>query len=191
MKITKVYTRRGDQGETDLVGGQRESKASLRIEAYGTVDELNSHVGLLTAILREKGDDTTIAEELERIQNCLFNVGTYLATDTTCTPLYPSAMLPEGEVQWLEARIDEMQHHLPPLPGFVLPGSCVLSAQAHVCRTVCRRAERTVVRLMEHTDVADEMLSYLNRLSDYLFVMSRKMTFVEGKEEKIWHNTCK
>ena len=191
MKITKVYTRRGDQGETDLVGGQRESKASLRIEAYGTVDELNSHVGLLTAILREKGDDTTIAEELERIQNCLFNVGTYLATDTACTPLYPSAMLPEGEVRWLEARIDDMQHHLPPLPGFVLPGSCVLSAQAHVCRTVCRRAERTVVRLMEHTDVADEMLSYLNRLSDYLFVMSRKMTFVEGKEEKIWHNTCK
>ncbi|MGN0221758.1 MAG: cob(I)yrinic acid a,c-diamide adenosyltransferase [Prevotella sp.] len=191
MRITKVYTRRGDQGDTDLVGGQRESKGSMRIESYGTVDELNSHIGLLAALLREKGGDAATEEELERIQSCLFNVGTYLATDTDCTPLYPSAMLPEGEVKRLETQIDTMQHNLPPLPGFVLPGSGVLSAQAHVCRTVCRRAERCVVRMSEQTDIADEFLSYLNRLSDYLFVLSRKLTFVEGKEEKIWHNICK
>ncbi len=191
MKITKVYTRRGDRGETDLVGGQRESKASVRIESYGTVDELNSHVGLLAAMLSDKGGAPAIDEELERIQSCLFNVGTYLATDTSSTPLYPSAMLPDGEVQRLETLIDAMQRDLPPLPGFVLPGGSVLSAQAHVCRTVCRRAERCVVRLSEQTDIADEMLSYLNRLSDYLFVLSRKLNFVEKEAEKIWHNICR
>lgn len=191
MRITKVYTRRGDRGETDLVGGQRESKASLRIESYGTVDELNSHIGLLAALLCEKGGDAVTYDELERIQHCLFNVGTYLATDTSCTPLYPSSRLPDGEVNRLETQIDAIQQELPPVPGFVLPGSGVLSAQAHVCRTVCRRAERCVVRLSEHTDIADEIFSYLNRLSDYLFVLSRKLSFVEGKVEKIWHNICK
>ncbi|MBQ2211177.1 MAG: cob(I)yrinic acid a,c-diamide adenosyltransferase [Prevotella sp.] len=187
MKITKVYTRGGDKGQTSLVGGQRVSKASRRLEAYGTVDELSSHLGLLAAMLPE-GDDQTM---IIRIQNCLFNVCTNLATDQDQTPLYPSAHLPEGEIELVEKEVDAIMGLLPERQGFVLPGGTKEAAQAHVCRTVCRRAERCIVALSEEATVSPEVQQYVNRLSDYLFVLAKKLNFVAGKSEKIWQNVCR
>ena len=187
MKITKVYTRGGDKGQTSLVGGQRVSKASTRLEAYGTVDELSSHLGLLAAMLPDGHDQETVV----RIQNCLFNVCTNLATDQDSTPLYPSAHLPEGEIGRMEQEVDAIMQLLPERQGFVLPGGTPEAAQAHVCRTVCRRAERRIVALAQEATVSQEVQQYVNRLSDYLFVLAKKLNFVAGKSEKIWQNACK
>ena len=185
-KITKVYTRRGDQGQTSLVGGQRVSKACVRLESYGTVDELSSHLGLLAAMLPE-GDDKAM---VQRIQNCLFNVCTNLATDQELTPLYPSAHLPEGETERLEREVDAIMKMLPERQGFILPGGTKEAAQAHVCRTVCRRAERRIVELAATAKVSSEVQEYVNRLSDYLFVLAKKLNFIAGESEKIWQNAC-
>ena len=187
MKITKVYTRGGDKGQTSLVGGQRVSKACVRLEAYGTIDELSAHLGLLAAELPEGHEQMMV----ERIQNCLFNVCTNLATDQSKTPLYPSAHLPEGEIALLEQEVDTIMHELPEAQGFILPGGTREAAQAHVCRTVCRRAERRIVALSEEADVSPEVQQYINRLSDYLFVLAKKLDFIAGKQEKIWQNACK
>ncbi len=187
MKITKVYTRGGDKGKTSLVGGQRVSKASVRLEAYGTIDELSAHLGLLAAWLPEGHEK----EMVERIQNNLFNVCTNLATDQSETPLYPSAHLAEGETQLLEQEVDEIQAMLPEAQGFILSGGTQEAAQAHVCRTVCRRAERRIVALSEEAVVSPEIQEYVNRLSDYLFVLGKKLNFIAGKSEKLWHNACK
>jgi cob(I)alamin adenosyltransferase len=185
-KITKVYTRRGDQGQTSLVGGQRVSKASMRLESYGTVDELSSHLGLLASMLPE-GEDK---EMIQRIQNNLFNVCTNLATDQEQTPLYPSAYLPEGEIERLEQEVDAIMKMLPEKQGFILPGGTKEAAQAHVCRTVCRRAERRIVALSSTSIVSPEVLQYINRLSDYLFVLAKKLNFIAGQSEKLWQNAC-
>lgn len=187
MKITKVYTRGGDKGKTSLVGGQRVSKACIRLEAYGTIDELSAHLGLLAAELPEGHEQMMV----ERIQNCLFNVCTNLATDQSKTPLYPSVHLPEGEIALLEQEVDTIMHELPEAQGFILPGGTREAAQAHVCRTVCRRAERRIVALSEEADVSPEVQQYINRLSDYLFVLAKKLNFIAGKQEKIWQNACK
>jgi cob(I)alamin adenosyltransferase len=187
MKITKVYTRGGDKGKTSLVGGQRVSKACIRLEAYGTIDELSAHLGLLAAELPEGHEQMMV----ERIQNCLFNVCTNLATDQSKTPLYPSAHLPEGEIALLEQEVDTIMHELPEAQGFILPGGTREAAQAHVCRTVCRRAERRIVALSEEADVSPEVQQYINRLSDYLFVLAKKLNFIAGEQEKIWQNACK
>ena len=187
MKITKVYTRGGDKGKTSLVGGQRVSKACIRLEAYGTIDELSAHLGLLAAELPEGHEQMMV----ERIQNCLFNVCTNLATDQSKTPLYPSAHLPEGEIALLEQEVDTIMHELPEAQGFILPGGTREAAQVHVCRTVCRRAERRIVALSEEADVSPEVQQYINRLSDYLFVLAKKLNFIAGKQEKIWQNACK
>ena len=184
MKITKVYTRGGDMGKTSLVGGQRVSKASERLEAYGTVDELSSHLGLLASLLAD-GDDKAL---IIRIQNCLFNVCTNLATDQEQTPLSPSAYLPEGEIELVEQKIDEIMKLLPEKQGFVLPGGTKEAAQAHVCRTVCRRAERRIVALSEVAKISPEVLQYVNRLSDYLFVLAKKINFNANQSEIVWQN---
>lgn len=188
MKITKVYTRGGDKGTTSLVGGQRVSKASTRLEAYGTVDELSSHLGLLAALLPEESHEQQM---VQRIQSCLFNVCTNLATDQSETPLYPSAHLAEGETELLEHEVDTIMHELPEAQGFILPGGTREAAQAHVCRTVCRRAERIIVALSQEAIVTPEVQQYINRLSDYLFVLAKKLNFLAGKSEKIWQNACK
>lgn len=194
MKITKVYTRTGDKGTTSLVGGIRIGKADIRLEAYGTVDELNSHLGLLAAHLPAgdknlpDGDDH---RTIEQIQSILFNIGTHLATDLSQTPLYPSARLPEDAITRLEDEIDRTLAMLPEAQGFVLPGGTIAAAQAHICRTVCRRAERRVVALAAEAEVGPEIQTYLNRLSDYLFVLAKKLNFMAGESEKIWHNPCK
>ena len=188
MKITKVYTRRGDEGMTDLVGGVRISKCHPRLEAYGTVDELSSHLGLLVTMMAADDEDRAL---LLRIQNNLFNVGTHLATDQSQTPLYPSAMLPEGETELLELAIDRINLLFPEFVGFVLPGGTPAAAQCHVCRTVCRRAERCIDSLMEIASVGPDIVKYVNRLSDYLFVLAKKINFNAGHDEILWQNVCK
>lgn len=187
MKITKVYTRHGDTGDTDLIGGIRVSKASERLEAYGTVDELSSHLGLLASMMSE-GDDKDM---IIRVQNNLFNVCTNLATDQSLTPLFPSAKINDGEAELLEHKVDEIQALLPERHGFILPGGCTAAAQCHVCRTVCRRAERRIVALGKVARISPEVLQYVNRLSDYLFVLAKKINFMEGISEKSWKNPCK
>ena len=187
MKITRVYTRTGDKGETSLVGGVRIKKSDIRLEAYGTVDELSSHLGLLAALLPEGTDKELIV----RIQNNLFNVCTNLATDQSQTPLYDSAKLAEGEIELLEKEVDAIMKMLPERQGFILPGGTQAAAQAHVCRTVCRRAERRIVALSEVAQISPETQQYVNRLSDYLFVLAKKINFNAGKSEIIWQNVCR
>ena len=184
--INKVYTRGGDKGKTSLVGGQRVSKACRRLEAYGTIDELSSHLGLLAAQLPEGHEK----EMIVRIQNALFNVCTNLATDQDKTPLYPSTHLADGEIALLESEVDAIMGELPERQGFILPGGTLQAAQAHVCRTVCRRAERCIVALSEEATVSPEVQQYVNGLSDYLFVLAKKLNFIAGKQEKVWQNVC-
>ena len=187
MKITKVYTRTGDMGMTSIVGGIRIKKSDVRLEAYGTVDELSAHLGLLAAMMADGSDRDTII----RIQNNLFNVCTHLAIDQSQTPLYPSGHLPDGEIAFLEQEVDRMMALLPEHQGFVLPGGTQAAAQAHVARTVCRRAERRITELAEVAAVGSEVRQYVNRLSDYLFVLAKIINFNSGQSEIIWQNTCK
>ena len=187
MKITRVYTRTGDKGETSLVGGVRIKKSDIRLEAYGTVDELSAHLGLLVSMMAEGEERDFII----RVQNNLFNVCTHLATDQSQTPLYPSAHLADGEIEAMEQRIDKLNGALPERQGFILPGGTTAAAQAHVCRTVCRRAERRIAALAEVATIAPEMQQYVNRLSDYLFILAKIINFNEGKSEIIWENACK
>jgi cob(I)alamin adenosyltransferase len=187
MKITKVYTKTGDQGETSIIGGIKVKKSCERLEAYGTVDELSSHLGLLASMLPDGEDKDLII----RIQNNLFSVCSNLATDQSQTPLYDSARLPDGEIQVLEHKVDEIMNLLPERQGFILPGGTQAAAQAHVCRTVCRRAERRIVALSEVAQISPETLQYVNRLSDYLFVLAKKINFNTGVSEIIWQKVCK
>ena len=182
MKITKVYTRTGDKGTTSLVGGVRIKKSDIRLEAYGTVDELSAHLGLLAAML----PDNEHRQLIIRIQNNLFNVCTHLATDQSQTQLYPSAHLADGEIELLEQEVDRLMALLPERQGFILPGGTQAAAQCHVCRTVCRRAERRIAALAEVATVGPEMQQYVNRLSDYLFVLAKIINFNSGLQEILW-----
>ena len=186
MKITKVYTKTGDKGLTSLVGGVRISKSDVRLDAYGAIDELNSFIGLLQVYV----SDTKVTETLTRIQSNLFVVGAHLATDQNVTPLYDSAKLSSNEIIFIEKEIDTMLSELPEKLGFVLPGGSVAASQAHVCRTVCRRAERCVLRLAQEATVGEEILQFLNRLSDFFFVLAKKMNIIDGNNEKIWQKPC-
>jgi cob(I)alamin adenosyltransferase len=177
----KIYTKKGDSGETGLLGGTRVPKYDLRIEAYGTVDELNSHVGLLSC-------NETFSEKaalLTAIQNSLFDIGSHLAND----PEKSAFQLPPFDAsgtELLEQDMDEMEEALPALKNFVLPGGHTANAQAHVARCVCRRAERRVVELASQTAVAPAIVQYLNRLSDWLFVLARHASHITGIEEIVW-----
>jgi len=178
----KIYTKTGDKGKTSLLGGKKISKSHLRIEAYGTVDELNSHVGLLAAY--------TINEPYQAflltIQHKLFNLGSLLAVDGKKQP-FPLPGVFNEDVESLEQEIDNLTSQLPVLKQFILPGGHREVAFCHIARCVCRRAERCVVRLHE-TDAVDEILiKYLNRLSDYLFVLARMMTKNLGASEVVWN----
>jgi len=177
-----VYTRTGDKGTTSLVGGQRVLKSDIRLESYGTVDELNSHIGLLISLLHNAHD----LEVLTHIQKLLFVVGSNLATDQSNTELKEVSVVHADEVALLEKEIDVIDEALPQLRAFVLPGGCQASAQCHVCRTVCRRAERRILALGEQAEVQPELLQFINRLSDYLFVLARKINIDEKKSEIFW-----
>ena len=187
MKITKVYTKTGDKGETSIIGGIRVKKSCERLEAYGSVDELSSHLGLLASMLPDGEDKDLII----RIQNNLFSVCSNLATDQSQTPLYDSAKLPDGEIEVLEQEVDKIMNLLPERQGFILPGGTQAAAQAHVCRTVCRRAERRIVALSEVAQISPETQQYINRLSDYLFVLAKKINFNAGMSEIIWQKVCR
>lgn len=187
MKLNKVYTKTGDDGTTSLVGGHRVKKTNSRIEAYGTVDELSSQLGLLVSFMKDGEDKNLVV----RTQRNLFTVCSYLATDKTKTPLAPSYTLAPSETTRLEEAIDAINASIPQLKSFILPGGSHEAAIAHVCRTVCRRAERRIFFLAESTKLDPEVLQYMNRLSDYLYVLARKLNFVDGVREKIWDNSCK
>jgi cob(I)alamin adenosyltransferase len=182
LAINRVYTRRGDAGQTSLAGGQRLSKNDLRIEAYGTVDELNSFIGLARESARELPELHRI---LGRVQHELFNLGSNLAT--LPADIHPKqARITAADSEQLEREIDRMNEGLPPLRSFVLPGGSRLNAELHICRTVCRRAERVCVALVAEAEVDAAGLKYLNRLSDALFVWSRWASYKLGEPEILW-----
>lgn len=184
----KIYTRRGDGGETGLFGGGRRPKSDPRIAAYGDVDELNSTLGLARAHI---GDPTTVGQ-LAEIQGDLFSIGAHLATPPPegdrPTPKLPP--LPTDRIGDMETWIDQATSETGPLRHFILPGGTPGAAQLHVCRTVCRRAERSVVELAEVEDVDGAILTYLNRLSDYLFAAARLENDRDGTGDLEWHGSA-
>lgn len=178
----KIYTKTGDKGQTSLIGGTRVAKNSVRLEVYGSVDELNSYLGLV----RSSGISPELAEQLVTIQNILFSVGGNLATDTSVKEVRSNLVLTEEDVVFLEKAMDRMNETLPPLTRFILPGGCQASAFAHIARTVCRRVERRVLDVAAQYEVNDVVIRYINRLSDYLFVLARKIAYDAGAEERNW-----
>ena len=188
VRITKVYTRSGDKGDTGLVGGKRIPKDHPRIESYGTVDELNSVVGLCRSFLAQK--ESSVRRDkldlvLEAIQQKLFDMGSELATLPGDEYEGQITLQPE-DAEWLEEIIDAMNEDLEPLRSFILPGGTPLNAFLHQARTVCRRAERDVIRLSREEEVNPEVIKYLNRLSDFLFVAGRWVTATLGEQETLW-----
>ena len=176
----KIYTKTGDKGETGLFGGRRLPKNHLRIEAYGTVDELNAFIGLVSDHI----EDDQLDAALKSIQDLLFVIGSNLASDPDKEMAVPD--LKETDIEILEAAIDQMEQSLPALKHFILPGGHVAVSHAHVARCVCRRAERLVVALAGEELVLDIIIRYLNRLSDYLFVVARKIGHDLGVPERKW-----
>ena len=187
MRITKVYTRTGDKGTTRLVGGQKIAKDHLRIECYGTVDELNSVVGLARAFNKDEGvaEATELDEILHTIQDRLFDIGSILASPPGEESDAMKSMLGD-EVEALESLMDTCQAKLKPLKEFILPGGGKVGAFLHQARTVCRRAERLCVRLNKEEPVPEEVLRYINRLSDVFFVLSRWIALSQNEDETLW-----
>jgi cob(I)alamin adenosyltransferase len=177
----KIYTKKGDKGKTGLIGGTRVSKASLRIESYGTVDELNSWLG----VIRDGEIKSEYQEQLIEIQDRLFTVGSSLACDPEKSTMKIPDLITE-DVLLLEKWMDEMDQDLEPMRSFILPGGNQTASFCHVARCICRKAERNVVVLSENEFVADLVLMYLNRLSDYLFVLARKIAKDQGAEDHPW-----
>ncbi|MDI9319750.1 MAG: cob(I)yrinic acid a,c-diamide adenosyltransferase [Phycisphaerales bacterium] len=179
----KIYTKTGDKGQTSLIGGTRVSKSHIRIESYGTVDELNSYIGLV--------NDLAVHQQinfwLREIQDRLFTLGAELATTPTKEVKMKLPDLHLSDIEWLENRIDEMNEVLPEMRSFILPGGHQAASACHVARCICRRAERLCVNMRKHEEeISDIILQYLNRLSDFLFVLSRYIIHINGKEETPW-----
>src|SRR5271166_4965843 len=190
IRLSRIYTRTGDKGQTALVGGRRVPKESARLEAYGTIDELNSIIGIVRTYLLQYragfgADFEPYSEILRRIQNELFDVGSELATPPDGE--YPRMhKMGAGEIKKLEEEMDAMEKELEPLKSFTLPGGGVLNAFLHQARTVCRRAERVCWRLKREEDISDSLIIYVNRLSDHLFVQSRWVAKRLGEPEFLW-----
>ncbi len=176
----KIYTKKGDRGETSLIGGDRVPKHHIRIEAYGTIDELNSHIGILRSFVSDEINTNVLPE----IQDRLFTIGSLLASAPGSKMVLPD--LKASDSVLLENSIDRMNEVLPPLRSFVLPAGSIEVAQCHVARCVCRRAERLIVHLNEMEVLDAEILVYINRLSDYLFVLGRFVALKSGVEEVSW-----
>ena len=183
MGKSRIYTRTGDKGYTSLVGGKRVPKTHPRIEAYGTIDELNAFI----AVLSDTIDDRADREFLVRIQSNLFTLGAYLAAEGEDKPC---SIAPE-EVAVLEQKMDCIDALVPPLKTFILPGGCLQNAWANVCRTICRRAERQIYRLGNKAEIDPILLQYINRLSDFFFLFARKQNFIGNMDEIPWNNPCK
>lgn len=181
----KIYTKTGDKGTTALFGGTRVSKHSIRIETYGTVDELNATIGLS---LTEKEIPDSVRQTLLQISSLLFSVGADLATPLNPAPKYPIPRIELTHSEWLEQFIDQYDTELEPLKNFILPGGTKASAYLHLARTVCRRAERLAVYLSEQEDIGDAIIPFLNRLSDYLFTAARYVNFKNNIDDVQWIN---
>ncbi|HYL79099.1 MAG TPA: cob(I)yrinic acid a,c-diamide adenosyltransferase [Bryobacteraceae bacterium] len=183
IALNRIYTKMGDKGETHLAGGQRVPKDSLRIECYGTVDELNAFAGM--ACISADQAVPELAAILRRVQHELFNLGSILATKPQ--DVHPKqARITSGEIEQLEKEIDRMNGDLAPLRSFVLPGGSRLNTELHACRTICRRAERIAVSLAREEEIPPEAIQYLNRLSDAFFVWSRWANHQLGVAEVLW-----
>lgn len=182
MEKSRLYTGGGDDGTTSLVGGERARKACLRLDVYGTVDEFSAFLGELAASGDIPGE---VFDQLQQIQNRLFDVGGYLASRPGGSGLPPVACLAEC-ISMLEGWIDKLDSETPKIRKFVLPGGCMSAARAHVARTVCRRAERRICELAETEDVDANVRRYFNRLSDYLFILARYLNHQAGVEEIVW-----
>ena len=177
----KVYTKKGDTGTTQLIGGTRVSKGSIRLESYGTIDELNSHIGLI----RDQNINEKYKNQLIEIQDRLFTIGSSLASDPEKSKMKIPDLL-ESDVLFLENSIDEMDSELPEMKFFVLPGGHTTVSYCHIARCVCRRGERIIVSLQEQEYVSEMVFKYVNRLSDYLFVLSRKLSQDLNVNEQPW-----
>lgn len=186
MKKSLIYTRTGDKGTTSLVGGTRVPKTHIRLEAYGTIDELDTLLGLLCTYLTDEEDRKLVYW----IQHKMFVIGAYLATDQEKIALKEESRLKESDVARLEAAIDETDSLLPPLNAFVIPGGSRESAVCQVCRTICRRAERRILALSEVCVVDENILAFVNRLSDWLFVLARKLNLLSKTNEIYWDKSC-
>ncbi len=178
-----LYTRTGDAGSTSLVGGERVPKNSERLEAYGTIDELSSAIGVIAS---DPACDQEVKGQLMLVQNELFNLGAYLATAVKPGEQPACASLDAAKMQQLEGWIDALDEQTPKIRAFVLPGGTKLSAETHLARTVCRRAERRIIDLAGEEYVDPRVTAYVNRLSDYLFIAARYFNFIQGVEEVVW-----
>jgi len=178
----KIYTRTGDDGTTGLIGGTRVKKYNIRLESYGTIDELNSYMGYIRSMQADKVVDNV----LETIQNKLFVIGANLATEESITLIKKRLPCKKDDIELLEREMDRMNESLPELRNFILPGGSQVSSVCHVARTVCRRAERRIVELADSHDVDDILIKYVNRLSDYLFVLSRYLNMAQKSPEILW-----
>jgi cob(I)alamin adenosyltransferase len=178
----KLYTKTGDKGKTGLIGGTRVDKNDVRLEAYGTIDELNSFIGLLTTYDLPENDIVF----LRYIQNKLFTIGSHLATDTSKVTLNSASVLEESNILKIEQEIDRLDADIPELTSFILPGGSQSGALCHVCRTIARRAERRLFDMNADYCVDKQILVFVNRLSDYFFILSRYLTYHSGCEEICW-----
>ncbi len=180
-KKSEIYTKGGDKGTTSLIGGRRVHKFHSRIEAYGTVDELMAH----TAMLRDLLEDEGIREDLLTILDIQMATASVLAADVDQSPVeFP--VVGEEQVRFLEGRIDEMDASLEPLTSFLIPGGHPAVSQAHIARTVCRRCERTILKLGQEVNIQEDVVKFYNRLSDYFFVLSRKIAALKGLRQEPW-----
>lgn len=190
IRLSKIYTKIGDKGTTQLATGQCVSKSNVRIEAYGTVDELNAVVGMLRDTIQAANVSTVDCADIilmiAKIQNELFDVGGELSVPSEVLNTALQQVVQSTDIQRLEMEMDAFNERLPPLSNFVLPGGHIANSAAHLARTVCRRAERAVVRMSEEIAVRGEAKIYLNRLSDWFFVLSRELSRRHGVEEVIW-----
>jgi len=181
-KEVQIYTKTGDDGTTGLIGGARVKKYDIRLEAYGTVDELNSHLGVVVSM----NIDEHAKVILKKIQSVLFTIGAQLATDDSAADFKKQIPCKDEMIEMLEAEMDEMFKVLPKLNQFILPGGSPAAAHAQVARTVCRRAERRIIELSEKTEINKNLIKFINRLSDYLFVLGRKISLDDREPETPW-----
>ena len=178
MKKSSIYTKTGDKGKTSLVGGKRVDKTHIRLEAYGPVDELNSFIGLLVCEIT----DTELKDFLLFVQNKLFVVGSYLATETEALNPDAALIITDSDIKAIETIMDKLDAQLPKLNRFIIPGGSKSAARAHICRTVCRRAERNTYKVADEFEIEENILIFLNRLSDFFFLTARFESQKTGKE---------
>lgn len=192
MKKSKVYTKTGDSGETSILTGERVKKFDPRIAVYGDIDELNAYVGVVCSSLTDSKSENLkkIIAELQSIQSELFNIGAVVSCPQEKRESFKLKLVTEEKLTWLESRIDEYDSNLPVLKNFILPGGGLASSFVHVCRTVCRRAERECVHYNEtlNGDIPELTIKYLNRLSDYFFILGRYVVLESGEKEILWKN---